>query len=126
MTLSNMIGITIQIGSGRTGALKKMKKKSKKAPGNHGEQPLPKVDVEFATSADAGELSGEKMQSLICNPIYAGVGPFPALVDDETWVRTAAQMIEKEGAEQFLVNMLYVLRHSLGAGMSGSKDQKDD
>jgi hypothetical protein len=55
----------------------------------------------------------------------AVVGPYPALVDDETWVRAAAQMIKKEGFEQFLVNLLYVLRHSLGTGMSGSKDHED-
>jgi hypothetical protein len=42
------------------------------------------------------------------------VGPYPAIVDDETWVRAAARMIEKEGSEQFLANMVYVLRQSLG------------
>jgi hypothetical protein len=35
-------------------------------------------------------------------------------------------MIEKEGTEQFLVNMLYVLRQSLRTGVSGSQDQEDD
>jgi hypothetical protein len=82
--------------------------------------------VEFATSADAGEMTVEKMRSLMCNPIYAGVGSFPAIVDDETWVRAAAQMIKKEGSEQFLVNMLYVLRQSLGTGIGESKDHEDD
>ena len=70
-------------------------------------------------------MTEEKMQSLMCNPIYAGMGPYPALVDDETWVR-AAQMIKKEGSEQFLVNMLYVLRQSLGTGVSGSNDREND
>lgn len=101
-------------------------KKPKKRSANKGDQPLPKVNVEFATSGDAGEMTPEKMRSLMCNPIYAGVGPYPALVDDETWVRAAAQMIEKEGSEQFLVNMLYVLRQSLGTGVSGSKDHEWD
>jgi|SRR5690606_2759435 len=101
-------------------------KKPKKRPANRGDQPLPKVNVEFATSADSGNMTVEKMRSLMCNPIYAGVGPYPALVDDETWVRAAAQMIKKEGSEQFLVNMLYVLRQSLGTGVSGSKDYEDD
>ena len=100
-------------------------KKSKKTPGNKGDRPLPKVNVEFAISEDAGRMTAEKMRSLICNPIYAGVGPFPALIDDETWVRSAARMIAKEGSEQFLVNMLYVLRQSLGAGVDGSPDDDD-
>jgi hypothetical protein len=101
-------------------------KKPTKRPTNKGEQPLPKVNVEYATSGDAGMMTEEKMRSLMCNPIYAGVGPYPALVDDETWVRAAAQMIRKEGSEQFLVNMLYVLRQSLGTGVSGSKDHEDN
>ena len=62
----------------------------------------------------------------MCSPICAGVGPFPALVDDETWVLAAAPMIKKEGSEQFLVNMLYVLRQSLGTGIGESKDHEDD
>lgn len=101
-------------------------RKPKKTPGNKGEKPLPKVNVEFATSEDAGGMTAEKMRSLICNPIYAGVGPFPALIDDEMWVRAAAQMIAKEGPEQFLVNMLYVLRQSLGSDVDESPDHDDD
>ena len=46
---------------------------------------------------------------MICNPAYAGFGPFPALVSDEQWA-AAATAIEEEGAEQFLVSLLYVLR----------------
>jgi len=76
-------------------------------------RPLPKVNVEYAT-AGLTHMTPETMRSLVCNPVYAGIGPFPALVDDETWVRAAAQMIEKEGSEQFLVNMLYVLRQAIG------------
>jgi len=101
-------------------------KKSKKSSANEGEQPLPKVNVEYATSGDAGIMTEEKMRSLMCNPIYAGVGPYPALVEDETWVRAAAQMIKKEGSEQFLVNMLYVLRQSFGSGVSQSRDGGND
>jgi hypothetical protein len=101
-------------------------KEPKKKPTNKGEQPLPKVNVEYATSGDAGMMTEEKMRSLMCNPIYAGVGTYPALVDDETWVRAAAQMIKKEGSEQFLVNMLYVLRQSLGMGVSQSRDGEND
>ena len=103
-----------------------MKKKRRKGSSGNNEKPLPEVNVEHATSGDANMMIEEKMRSLMCNPIYAGVGPFPAIVDDETWVRAAARMIEKEGSEQFLVNMLYVLRESLGTGASGSKDHEDD
>ena len=77
------------------------------------EKPLPKVNVEFAVSGDLGKMTGAIVRSLFCNPIYVGIDGFPALIDDETWVRAASRMIREEGAEQFLVNMLYVLRQSL-------------
>jgi hypothetical protein len=48
--------------------------------------PLPKANVEFAVGGDTGEMTPEKVRSLFCNPIYAGFGPFPALIDDDTWV----------------------------------------
>jgi hypothetical protein len=34
-------------------------------------------------------------------------------VEDEAWVRACAKLIEEEGTEQFLVNLLHVLRESL-------------
>ena len=54
-------------------------------------------------------------QEVVCHladyePIYAGVGPFPRLVEDAAWVRACAKLIQEEGAEQFLVNLLHVLR----------------
>ncbi len=88
-----------------------MKKYPKRQSSNiGGRKPLPSVNVDFARSGD--EIDVAKMRSLMCNPIYAGIGPFPKLIDDELWVRAASQMIKKEGVEQFLVNMLYVLRES--------------
>jgi hypothetical protein len=82
-------------------------------------KPLPKVNVEFATSGNM-PMTPEKVRGMICNPIYAGVGPYPRLVDEETWVRAATRMIQEDGAEQFLVNMLYMLRQSLGTGTPDS------
>ena len=34
----------------------------------------------------------------------------PRLVEDAVWVRACAKLIEQEGSQQFLVNLLYVLR----------------
>lgn len=80
--------------------------------------PLPKPNVEFAAAGDSGEMTPKKVRGMIANPVYAGVGPYPALIEEEEWVRSAAKMIKDEGADQFLVNMLYVLRQSLGTGTS--------
>lgn len=84
---------------------------STRANGNGSKQPLPRPNVVVAKSgAPHDELSPEQIRGLLLNPIYAGVGPYPRFVEDEAWVRACAQLIEEDGAEQFLVNLLYVLR----------------
>jgi hypothetical protein len=72
---------------------------------------LPRPNVCVARTGQ-GELTEEKVRGMLCNPIYAGLGPYPAIVTDEQWVTCAKQMIEEEGPEQFLVNLLYCLRES--------------
>jgi hypothetical protein len=75
------------------------------------QSPLPLPNVVLArTGMPINELSPEALRGILVNPIYAGLGPFPRLVDDEAWVRAAAGLIDEDGAEQFLVNLLFVLR----------------
>jgi hypothetical protein len=50
---------------------------------------------------------------MICNPAYAGLPPFPQIISDEAWIKAATQLINEEGPEQFLVNMLYMLRQNM-------------
>ena len=65
------------------------------------------------------ELSVEAVKGILVNPIYTGIGPFPRLVEDAAWVRGCAKLIEEEGADQFLVNLLYVLRECFQEGSTG-------
>ena len=64
----------------------------------------------------AGNVTEEEVRSLIANPVYAGLGPFPQIVSDEQWVRAATKAIKEDGPEQFLVNLLHVLRESIPEG----------
>jgi hypothetical protein len=78
---------------------------------NGGDTSLPAPNVVMARSGTPmHELSPEAIRGILVNPIYTGVGPFPRLVEDAAWVRSGAKLIEQEGADQFLVNLLYVLR----------------
>jgi hypothetical protein len=81
--------------------------------------PIPWPNVTVRTGEDTGEWTPEQTRGIICNPIYAGVGPFPALVSDDVWVRSAAVLISKEGPQQFLVNLLFVLRAVFGNVKTG-------
>lgn len=76
---------------------------------------LPKPNASFLGSDTSGAVSEDGIRGLICNPVYAGLGPFPAMVTDEQWIRAAAKLIAAEGAEQFLVNLLSVLRETFPA-----------
>ena len=74
-------------------------------------KPLPAPNVVVARAGTPpDQLSKEAVKGILVNPIYTGVGPFPRLVEDAAWVRTCAKLIEEEGPQQFLVNLLYVLR----------------
>jgi hypothetical protein len=70
-------------------------------------KPLPKPNIEVRKSGDAGEFTAKQIRGFICNPIYAS-HPTP----DAEWIRSAEKMITEEGAQQFLVNMIYALRAS--------------
>src|SRR6476620_9402722 len=84
---------------------------------NGGSKPLPAPNVVVARAGTPmHQLSPEAVKGILVNPIYTGVGPFPRLVEDGAWVRACAKLIETEGAEQFLVNLLHVLRECLGHG----------
>ena len=91
-------------------------------PENSGQHlPLPAPNVVVARSGTPiHELSPESVRGIIVNPIYTGVGPFPRLVEDAAWVRACSKLIEEEGKEQFLVNLLFVLRECL----PGETDQE--
>ena len=81
------------------------------AEGNGSNKPLPAPNVVVARSGTPmHELSPEAVKGILVNPIYTGVGPFPRLVEDAAWVRACTKLIAEEGPQQFLVNLLYVLR----------------
>jgi hypothetical protein len=86
------------------------------------QKPLPKPNVDLTASED-GEMTPEKVRALFCNPLYTGLAHFPRLIDDETWVRAAAQALREHGSEQWLVNMLYVLRESLDTSAPTSDEE---
>ena len=51
------------------------------------------------------EWTVDDVRAIVTSPIYAGVGPFPALVDDDTWVKAIAVGIREEGKETILAQM---------------------
>jgi hypothetical protein len=73
-------------------------------------QPPPRT-VKYITNPN--EVSEASIRGIICNPVHVGVPPYRRIISDAAWIESATQLIEEEGAEQFLVNMLYMLRTSM-------------
>jgi hypothetical protein len=86
------------------------------------QKPLPKPTVDTLGSPD-GETTEQTVRAVLCNPIYAGMGPFPAVVSDEVWVAAAVKAIKEEGLEQWLVNMLACLRATLPKELFSGTEQ---
>ena len=81
-------------------------------------QRMSEEDVPLADVAYPGDRDWQDEQmvgGIICNPIYAGIPPFPAMVDDKTWIAAGIQMVEADGLRQYLVNVLYQLKKSMRA-----------
>lgn len=79
---------------------------------NMSDRKLPSSNAKFRLANETSDFTPAEVRGMICNPVYAGLGPFPQMVTDEEWVSAAAMFIKKEGAEQFLVNLLHVLRQT--------------
>lgn len=73
--------------------------------------PLPAPTVKYVV--DPTEMSEAAARGMISNPVYVGVPPYNRIVSDEAWIRAAVELIKDEGPEQFLVNLLYMLRVSM-------------
>ena len=44
---------------------------------------------------------------ILCNPVFAGIPPFEAAVDEATWIAAGVRMVGSGGLRQYLVNVLY-------------------
>jgi len=74
-----------------------------------GGEPLPKPTAHPPFEMPNTE---EDLRGILCNPNYAGLNEYPRLVSDEMWTYNAIRMIEEDGAAQFCVNLMHVLRHT--------------
>lgn len=82
---------------------------------------LPKPTATQRKSGDDGPWPPEHIRGIRSNPCYAGLGIYTALVPEVDWVHSAVKLIEQEGAEQFLVNMLHMLRESFPSNGPANK-----
>lgn len=56
--------------------------------------------------------TGDDVAKVITNPVYAGIGPYPAMVPEDQWVQAVAKLIKERGAAPVLRDMLKNLREA--------------
>jgi hypothetical protein len=71
--------------------------------------PLPKPTVRPRTGS-SWEVSD--VRAVLCNPVNVGLGPFKQAVPEDLWLNAADKQVAEQGAEQYLVNVLFMLKES--------------
>lgn len=100
------------------------KRKAKKRERQHIRQLAYIDDVLPAPTANA-PLAGHtnwtasEVMGMGINPIYAGLAQFPQVIPETLWIKSAARFLHELGPVQFLVNLLHVLRQTMGGPTDG-------
>jgi len=82
---------------------------------SEGEVPLPSVSCRGDRDWNDDGWNKEMVGGILCNPVYAGIPPFDAAVDEPTWIGAGVKMVENVGLRQYLVNVLYELKKSVNS-----------
>ena len=48
----------------------------------------------------------DDVQEMLTNPVYAGVGPYPAIVEEEVWLKSNVRLIEEIGTRAVIESVL--------------------
>ena len=59
-------------------------------------------------------LAEQSVEDIICNPIYVGIGPYPALITDEQWSEAGTIAIKQYGLERYMANVLDCVEMAFG------------
>lgn len=65
-------------------------------------------------SRNASRWTAADVRGVIYNPVYAGIGPFPAIISDGEWINVQAKEIEREGAAATLRHIRQALLTTFG------------
>ncbi len=83
--------------------------------GDERSAPLPRPSVIIPTGGDDPAKFGDAgIRGVVMNPIFTGIGQYPKYIADDQWIAGVRRVLAEDGPDQFLVNLLYVLRRSFG------------
>jgi len=76
------------------------RKKGHRQPGNSG--------------GGSGSWTSNDIRGVLHNPIYIGIGPYPALIDEATWIKAQEQTIKDEGTGAVLGQIRRLVEETFG------------
>lgn len=68
------------------------------------------------TDRNRNHWTEDDVADVLTNPIYTGIGPYPRMVDDVTWVRAIARACKENGTQETVLRMLLLLREAFPPG----------
>ncbi len=51
-------------------------------------------------------MSVDDVKKVLSNPVYAGLGPYPSIVPEETWIQANARRVREEGPAEAVRSVL--------------------
>lgn len=76
------------------------RKKGHRQPGNSG--------------GDSRPWNTNDIRGVLHNPIYVGIGPYPALIDEATWIKAQESAVKEDGFATVLGQIRRLAEDSLG------------
>ena len=64
--------------------------------------------------ATHSERNEAEVRRILSNPIYVGIGPFPAIIAEDLWIRAQVRLVEEHGVRPRLRAIRTALHESLG------------
>ena len=75
---------------------------------------LPIPNARFKQSEYQSQFTVEDTRGIIINPAYTGLRGYPRRISDELWIKANIELLETLGPEQYLVDLLHILRQTIG------------
>jgi hypothetical protein len=67
-----------------------------------------------SNSGGSDHWTANDVRAILHNPVYVGLGPFPALIDEATWLAVQERMMREDGLDVSLLQLRTSLEHTFG------------
>jgi hypothetical protein len=59
------------------------------------------------------QFTAEDVRRVLANPIYVGMGPFPAVAEEDLWIKGNVRRMEEEGIQETFAFILKMFQESV-------------